>query len=146
MELPLFKVVARALKPWHSSSTFSRAFQNCQNHQNPTTIARLANAPKIPEARPVVRATRSYATRSGHHGKKKGDFSNFQLRKVFYASSKWFLVTILNEIPKKRAPVSRGEWQGCCAYHLCLGIIIIMLWTKEDDNQGWTLQNHSQVC
>ena len=69
MELPLFKLVARALKPWHSSSTFSRAFQNCQNHQNPTTIARLANPPKIPEARPVVRTTRSYATRSGHHGK-----------------------------------------------------------------------------
>ena len=32
---------------------------------------------------------------------KNRHLSNFQLSKVFYAS-KWFLVTILNEIPKKR--------------------------------------------
>ena len=65
MELPLLKLVARALKVWHSSSTFSRAFQNCKNHQNPTTIDRLAKPAKIPEPRPVVRTTRSIATRSG---------------------------------------------------------------------------------
>ena len=84
-KLPLLKLVARALKVPHSSSTFSRAFQNCKNHQNPTTIARLAKPDKIPEPRPVVRTTRSYATRSGTM-KKKGNSSNFQPRKVFNAS------------------------------------------------------------
>ena len=71
MELPLFKVVVSALNPLYSLSTFSRAFQNCKNHQNRTTIGRLANPPKIPEAPPVVRTTRLYATRSGTMKKKK---------------------------------------------------------------------------
>ena len=41
--LPLLKVVARALKTWHSHATLKTAFQCCKNHQNPTKIGRLAN-------------------------------------------------------------------------------------------------------